>query len=84
MSSKYKSRDKLDDVSHILVSNNLGIFGSSEFRLNDHIDNGESQIPVVVFFLTECTDSSFVHPTELCVYVKVDFQYLHRKDLESF
>ena len=45
MSSKYKSCDKLDDVSHILVSNNLGIFGSSEFRLNYYIDNRESQIP---------------------------------------
>ena len=56
------------------------IFGVSESRLKDNIDNDEIQIPG---YFAECRDSSFIPHTELCVNIKGDIQYLRRKDLES-
>ena len=72
---------KIDKISHILLSNNLDIFGFSESRLNVNIDNDEIQIPG---YFVERRDSSFIYHTGLCVYIKGDIQYLRRKDLKSY
>ena len=50
------------------------------FLVSDNIDNGEIQISG---YLAERGDSSYIHHTGLCVYIKNDLQYLRRKDLES-
>ena len=72
--------NKIDEISHILFSNNLDIFGVSESRLNDN--NNDDEIQILGFF-AECRDSSFIHHTGLCVYIKSDIQYTRKKDLES-
>ena len=71
---------KIDEISHILFSNNLDIFGVSESRLNVNNNDDEIQIPG---YFAERRDSSFIHHTRLCVYIKCDIQYTRRKDLES-
>ena len=55
-------------------------FGFSKSRLNANIDNDEFQIPG---YLADRRDSSYIHHTGLCVYIKDDLHYLRRKDLES-
>ena len=45
-----------------------------------NIDNDEIQISG---YLAERRNSSYIHHTGLCVYIKNDLQYLSRKDLES-
>ena len=60
---------KIDDISHILFSNNL-----------DNNIGDEIQIPG---FFAERRDSSFIHHTVLCVYIKCDIHYTRRKYLES-
>ena len=72
--------NKIDEISHILFSNNLDIFGVSESRLNDYINNDKIQIPG---YFAEHRDSSFIHHTGLCVYIKCHIQCTRRKDLQS-
>ena len=72
--------NKLNEISYILFSNNFDIFGLSESRLNDNIDNDKIQIPG---YSADRRDSSYIHHTGLYVYIKNDLQYLRRKDLES-
>ena len=60
--------------------NNLDIFCVSESRLNDKNNDDEIQIPG---FFAERRDSSFIHLTGICVYIKCDIQYTLRKDLKS-
>ena len=72
--------NKIDEISHILLSNNLDIFGVSESRLNVNNNDDEIQIPG---YFAERRDSSFIHHTGLCVFIKCDIQYTRRKDLES-
>ena len=63
-----------------MFSNILDIFGVSESRLNINNNDDEIQIPG---YFSELRDSSFIHHTGLCVYIKFDIQYTRRKDLES-
>ena len=72
--------NKIDEISHISFSNNLDIFGVSESKLHDNNNYVEIQIHG---FFAELRDSSFIHHTGLCVYIKCDIQYTRRKDLES-
>ena len=72
--------NKIDEISHILFSNNLDIFGVSESRLNVNNNDDEIQIPG---YFAERRDSSLIHHTGLCVFIKCDIQYTRRKDLES-
>ena len=64
--------NKIDEISHILFSNKLDIFGVSESTLNDNINNDKIQISG---YFSECRDSSFLHHTGLCAYIKYDIQY---------
>ena len=72
--------NKIDEISHILFSNNLDIFGVRESRLNVNNNDNEIQIPC---YFAERIDSSFPNHTGLCVFIKCDIQYTLRKDLES-
>ena len=72
--------NKIDEISHILFSNNLDIFGVSESRLNVNNNDDEIQIPG---YFAERRDSSFINHTGLCIYIKCDIRYTRRKDLES-
>ena len=72
--------NKIDEISHILFSNNLDIFVVSESRQNDNNNDDEIQTPG---YFAERRDSSFIHHARLCVYIKCDIQYTRRKDLES-
>ena len=72
--------NKIDEISHILFSNNLDIFGVSESRMNVDNNDDENQIPG---YFAERRDPSFIHHRGLCVYIKCDIQYTRRKDLES-
>ena len=72
--------NKIDEISHILFSNYLDIFGVSESRLNDN--NHDNEIQIRGFF-AERRDSSFIHHTGLCVYIQWDIQHTRRLDLES-
>ena len=56
--------NKIDEIFHILFSDNLDIFGVSESRLNNNINDGEIQIPG---YFAERRDSSFIYHTGLCV-----------------
>lgn len=73
-------RNKLDEISDLLLNHNLDIFGISESRLNDKIDDCELSVPG--FNLTR-RDSNIISHTGLCVYINSGIIFNRRGDLES-
>ena len=66
--------NKIDEISHILFSNNLDIFGVSESRLN--VDNNDDKIQIPGYFFVERRDvyAEIGHATHCvfsCIYIYI-------------
>ena len=72
--------NKYDEISKVLLNDSLDVFGLTESRLNQKIEDCELYIPG--FNIIRC-DPSAVLRTGICIYVRSSLNFARRYDLET-